>query len=236
MATDIQKVRFNVKSQYYKAMCSVGTAPCKTLTFSFCLRTVFLMEVVHVGLFWNLWIFCWVFGGWIKLGLPKNKSSCSYVLKTDQNFRTLSWWRRGHQKALAFAFPKMSQYAATCPLQKKNTKKRVSGRGACKRTTFAEDIRTTLTLQQRWNLNFHRPDDIYSLWFKSHFSVHVTCEALKKLWGRVPVCTLKIRDYFQGTFRGAAVVPTAVSAWALQSAKRCHVRSTVWEKNICGGT
>ena len=122
MATDIQKVRFNVKSQYYKAMCSVGTAPCKTLTFSFCLRTVFLMEVVHVGLFWNLWIFCWVFGGWIKLGLPKNKSSCSYVLKTDQNFRTLSWWRRGHQKALAFAFPKMSQYAATCPLQKKKQK------------------------------------------------------------------------------------------------------------------
>ena len=125
MATDIQKVRFNVKSQYYKAMCSVGTAPCKTLTFSFCLRTVFLMEVVHVGLFFE--IVCFFLLGVLRvdkaIGLPKNKSSCSYVLKTDQNFRTLSWWRRGHQKALAFAFPKMSQYAATCPLQKKHTKK-----------------------------------------------------------------------------------------------------------------
>lgn len=143
----------------------------------------------------------------------------------------------------------MSQYAATCPLQKKTQKNR------CREgKKEKEDVRRRQELHslcsKGWNLNFHRPDDIFLVVQVSSFGTCDMWGVKKKLWGRVPGCTLKIRDFSKGTFPGTCrpsfdrpafldygtistvtEVSSPYSCFCLSvRAQRCHVGSTVFTK------
>lgn len=100
----------------------------RCFNFSFCLNSVSDGGRLF-GLFWKyVMFFVGCFWGWIKLGL-EYKSSCSYVLKTDQNFRTLSEMTKGASKNMSFC---VSQDVAICsnlPLAKKKHKKTGVGTG-----------------------------------------------------------------------------------------------------------